>query len=647
MLKPSLRRLLDRLLLVPALVLVVGPVQAAVASVVGDVFYVSGAGDDMGGDGSEASPWRTISHAMEQAGGAALTVHVGAGTYDEDAGESFPIFIDEASLVSVAVVGPGDGSATVNTAHTGKVVGGSPSVDFLLATERITGEVAMSGLTIEGMPSGGSKLVGEPPAAVSLYNGAGSVSVQDNEVSGIGLLVFSSQDGEDASVLLEDNTVVDFLFSRPIEIECSVSSTSANVDQELTIRGNSFISSADRDIGDVFLGIGQGGGHQTVVIENNTMEGCGDLQVEVMAYSGASVHADVTISGNEGQSCDDGIRAYAWANYGGVINGSIDVQNNTLSMKDGAGIICSTGVSSGGFADVDVMIDGNVLVGGDRGIRAGGYASSSYSSSSYIPSSGGVVRDFVISNNQISDMLFTGMYFGFSDWSRGFHGENAALIDGNTITSSGRTGAILEFREYFSVSGTLDLSITGNDISHNGGDYDNEQLRMSFGAYTDCALSASVEVRGNVLGNDSSTDRLMWLTASVSSSALLNLSLNSGGTLYGYNTFSPRSSSTTNSVSIVATSSVEADLHLNGNWWGTTDVMAVEAIVYHGADSSSLAVVDLSSPLADALEFEASKSGNKIRLTASEGSGFVAYAGSTLIEVTVDGVVEDDVSHEA
>ena len=73
----KLRCLLDRLLLVPALVLVIGPVQTAAAAVAGD-FYVSGLGDDMTGDGSELNPWRTITHAVAASGGGAPTIHVGA-----------------------------------------------------------------------------------------------------------------------------------------------------------------------------------------------------------------------------------------------------------------------------------------------------------------------------------------------------------------------------------------------------------------------------------------------------------------------------------------------------------------------------------------------------------------------------------------
>ena len=77
----KLRYLFDRLLLIPALILVIGPVQTAAAAVAGD-FYVSGVGDDVSGDGSEANPWRTISHAVAQAGGGHPTIMVGPGHGD-------------------------------------------------------------------------------------------------------------------------------------------------------------------------------------------------------------------------------------------------------------------------------------------------------------------------------------------------------------------------------------------------------------------------------------------------------------------------------------------------------------------------------------------------------------------------------------
>ena len=71
MLNRKLRRLLDRLLLVPALCLAIGPAQTAAAAIGGGDYFVSGSGDDVTGDGTEGNPWRTITHAVSEAGGGA------------------------------------------------------------------------------------------------------------------------------------------------------------------------------------------------------------------------------------------------------------------------------------------------------------------------------------------------------------------------------------------------------------------------------------------------------------------------------------------------------------------------------------------------------------------------------------------------
>jgi len=89
------------------------------------------------------------------------------------------------------------------------------------------------------------------------------------------------------------------------------------------------------------------------------------------------------------------------------------------------------------------------------------------------------------------------------------------------------------------------------------------------------------------------------------------------------------------------------DMNMVGNWWGTTDLLEVEDLVYHGADStgvSSAVVANISNLLADALTYSVSDPGNTVRLTADLGSGFVPYAGNVDISVTVDGVAAENVT---
>ena len=100
----NLRTILERLLFVPALVLCIGSPGAFAATIGDGTYYVSGAGDDVTGDGSEANPWRTITHAVEQAGGGQPTIMVGAGQYTVDAGEEYPIRIDEDDAMGIRII---------------------------------------------------------------------------------------------------------------------------------------------------------------------------------------------------------------------------------------------------------------------------------------------------------------------------------------------------------------------------------------------------------------------------------------------------------------------------------------------------------------------------------------------------------------
>jgi hypothetical protein len=73
---------------------IVGCVLALAPPLLAADIWVSGTGDDSGGDGTFGSPYRTISKAMNVASTGDV-IKVLAGDYDIDAGESFPITIKE------------------------------------------------------------------------------------------------------------------------------------------------------------------------------------------------------------------------------------------------------------------------------------------------------------------------------------------------------------------------------------------------------------------------------------------------------------------------------------------------------------------------------------------------------------------------
>ncbi|MAF65578.1 MAG: hypothetical protein CMJ84_07955 [Planctomycetes bacterium] len=108
MLPISVDRFFRRLLLLPAFLLAIGPSALAGALLGGGDYYVHGTGSDARGDGSPTNPWRTVSHAVDQAGGGQPTIHLGRGLYDAAAGEQFPIFLDEDDVLGVILVGTGD-----------------------------------------------------------------------------------------------------------------------------------------------------------------------------------------------------------------------------------------------------------------------------------------------------------------------------------------------------------------------------------------------------------------------------------------------------------------------------------------------------------------------------------------------------------
>ena len=67
-------------------------------------YYVNAVtGSDTSGDGRESNPWKTITYALSQVGGTeedTATIHVAAGNYNVELGESFPLQME--SYVSLS-----------------------------------------------------------------------------------------------------------------------------------------------------------------------------------------------------------------------------------------------------------------------------------------------------------------------------------------------------------------------------------------------------------------------------------------------------------------------------------------------------------------------------------------------------------------
>jgi PKD repeat protein len=119
------------------------------------IYYVDGeSGSDLVGNGTQASPWKTISHALSQMSGTGLELRVASGTYDQDLGESFPITMKS----GISVTGVGD-HFTVISGIASEPVFILPSTSAfdsstVLSELKITDGAA--GITVEGVGGSGT-----------------------------------------------------------------------------------------------------------------------------------------------------------------------------------------------------------------------------------------------------------------------------------------------------------------------------------------------------------------------------------------------------------------------------------------------------------------------------------------------------------
>jgi hypothetical protein len=68
---------------------------AAAPAAAGNLHVDAVAGSDATGDGSQAAPWKSLTHALAQGPAAADHVYLAAGLYDAANGEAFPIAVPQ------------------------------------------------------------------------------------------------------------------------------------------------------------------------------------------------------------------------------------------------------------------------------------------------------------------------------------------------------------------------------------------------------------------------------------------------------------------------------------------------------------------------------------------------------------------------
>jgi hypothetical protein len=615
---PRLKSLLERLLILPALVLCIGSPAAFAAAVGGGTYHVSGAGDDAAGDGSEANPWRTITHAVAQAGGGAPTIMVGAGIYDQSSGESYPIYIDEHDVAGITISGLGDGSAVIGQGFSGPPLVGMTE-DLFEADNYVSGEIVISGLDFEGTTQ----------AVLNLDEGAASLRMEWNNAAGIGLLdVDATPYGGDYVIannsVADAYSVIEMIFDSPY-------TDSETVSANLTVQNNTFTNcdvaiSYSVDLSsDQWMDV-------NVLIEGDTFEDCGTVIYEQgSATEEAHYNVNTVINDNTITSCEYPIYFSFEASYTAVINRNIEITNNSIiGSSSSSGIYFTTSVDEYLDYNETVLIDGNNIQGVNSGI---------YQSFEVSYESSNLDRDWSILNNTIEECSNDGIYLyqQFTDYERGECNFDLT-VDGNTIQDNGNHGVYVSHSASYTATSAINHTVTRNYISNNVED----GIYLYVTAST-ADIDHNVVIRGNVIEGNAPGSAQVSISAHMDTDGSYDLDFDMGSpSAFGYNTIvadgdNPSSSSLYLHVH-PSSSMVTADLNLVGNWWGTQDAGLIEDRVYHGPDSSEYFTANLSNPLPDSLDFTAEYvDGVGAVVTAGADAGFVAYAGDIIMGASLDG----------
>ena len=161
--------------------------------VVGDTLFVDPVGgDDVGGDGSAAAPWKTITHAMGQLPPGHNSVLLAAGEFSQSSGEVFPVGVPASADLEI-LGDPSGGSIVRSGAATGRLWINRPGLpapapQALVSVRDLTFDNAS--LDLSGAPLGINLLIertrfedalGTAIAASSLFGDSAAVEVRDSQ----------------------------------------------------------------------------------------------------------------------------------------------------------------------------------------------------------------------------------------------------------------------------------------------------------------------------------------------------------------------------------------------------------------------------------------------------------------------------------
>ena len=128
-----------------------------------DYYVNSGTGSNTTGNGSQATPWKTITYALNQITGTGHILYVAAGTYNTALGETFPIVVK----TGVSLVGEGIDVSIIDANSTNIVLRCNGIVD---ATTRVEGFTIKGGKVSTTTSSGGAGIFISAGSALTITN---------------------------------------------------------------------------------------------------------------------------------------------------------------------------------------------------------------------------------------------------------------------------------------------------------------------------------------------------------------------------------------------------------------------------------------------------------------------------------------------
>ncbi len=474
-------------------------------------YYVDTSGSDAA-DGSQATPWKTLTHALGQVTSGDV-VHLAAGTYDTPGnGETFPL----ALVDGVTILG--------DTANPGSVVISAPAASQVFSNNdtQLLSSTRLAGVTLKHDASSGEPLMQFAVDTAQImpqidHNVFQGTSANDNGISyfdvGAGAGRFTPTIDNNTFTDLDEAIILTALQGGAGQVFSPVITNNTFTGCDYPVN-YSMASSAEGTVGGLVAG--------------NTFTGTGedDVYVSFSPISGGSgLVFNPTITGNDMQSGAStnvyaGLYGYA---YMGDATFAPTITDNQMDASYRNVYMYGYYTYMDGDYTVAPTISGNTMTGASyEGVSLYLTTLSVWSSAERN------VISPTITNNSITTSGGDGVYIYLSDWSQGqlegtatiagntisgandgvywamsymYNGDGmdwSIAISNNTITSPSSAGISFSMESMsFTGTGVFNLTMEGNTIS--GAASDGMYVYPAYSWYSDNQITETVLIRGNTV----------------------------------------------------------------------------------------------------------------------------------------------------